>query len=108
MSFQGYLDTIQAKTGLTADDFVELARERGLAGPATKAGDVIDWLAAEYSLGRGHAMAIVAVLREAASEAAGGPALDPVETLFSGPRQVWWASYGTLFAFVESLGTDVG
>jgi Domain of unknown function (DUF4287) len=63
MSFQGYLNTIRAKTGLGPDDFRRLAAERGLDGPATKAGAIIAWLAEEYGLGRGHAMAIVAVLK---------------------------------------------
>ena len=30
MSFQAYLDTIQARTAKTPDDFRELAEERGL------------------------------------------------------------------------------
>jgi hypothetical protein len=34
-------------------------------GDNVKAGDVIAWLAADYGLGRGHAMAIVAVLKGA-------------------------------------------
>jgi hypothetical protein len=63
MSFQGYLNTIKAKTGLGPEDFVREAGERGLGGPDVKAGDVIAWLAADYGLGRGHAMAIVAVLK---------------------------------------------
>jgi hypothetical protein len=64
MSFQGYLNSIKAKTGLDPDDFVRLAAERGLTGRDIKAGDVIAWLAADYGLGRGHAMAVVAVLKD--------------------------------------------
>ena len=108
MTFQGYLDTIHAKTGLTADDFVRLATDRGLVGQHSKAGDVISWLAADYRLGRGHAMAIVAVLKQAPSATAASDTVDPVETLFSGPRHVWWASYTKLLASAESLGRDVG
>ncbi|MBL7519765.1 DUF4287 domain-containing protein, partial [Frankia sp. CNm7] len=63
MTFEGYLRTIKDRTGLGPDDFVRLAADRGLTGPAVKAGDVIRWLAADYGLGRGHAMAIVAVLK---------------------------------------------
>jgi hypothetical protein len=63
MSFQGYLNTIKARTGLGPDDFRRLVAERGLDAPATKAGAIIAWLAEEYGLGRGHAMAIVAVLK---------------------------------------------
>lgn len=64
MSFQGYLNTIKAKTGLDPDDFRRLAAEKGLDQPGTKAGQIVEWLAADYGLGRGHAMAIVAVLKE--------------------------------------------
>ncbi|GAA4465534.1 DUF4287 domain-containing protein [Phytohabitans houttuyneae] len=63
MSFQGYLNTIKARTGLGPHDFRRLAAERGLDRPGTKAAAVIAWLAEEYGLGRGHAMAIVAVLK---------------------------------------------
>ena len=63
MSFQAYLDNIQAKTGKTPEDFRQLATEKDLMAPMAKAGVFIDWLAADYGLGRGHAMAIVAYLR---------------------------------------------
>lgn len=63
MSFQAYLDNIQAKTGKTPEDFRAIATARGLMTPMAKAGVFIDWLAADYGLGRGHAMAIVAFLR---------------------------------------------
>lgn len=63
MSFQAYLDTIEKKTGLTPRQFLDLAKQRGFDGPATKAGDVIAWLAEEYGLGRGHAMALVHVIK---------------------------------------------
>lgn len=67
MSFQAYLDNIQLKTGLLPRDFQRLAEEKGFATdgkllPRTKAGDVIAWLGSEYDLGRGHAMAIYALL----------------------------------------------
>jgi len=64
MSFNGYLTTIESRTGLGPDDFRTLAAERGLLeGGRVKPGDVIAWLARDYGLGRGHAMAIVAILR---------------------------------------------
>ena len=63
MSFQAYLDNIHAKTGKTPDDFRALATEKGLMTPMAEAGVFIDWLAQDYGLGRGHAMAIVACLR---------------------------------------------
>jgi hypothetical protein len=68
MSFQAYLDNIQAKTGVTPTQFVALARKKGFAEggalkPGVKAGDIIAWLKADYDLGHGHAMAIVALLK---------------------------------------------
>lgn len=68
MSFQAYLDNIQAKTGKTPDDFRALAAEKGFTDGAglakgVKAGQIVDWLAADFDLGRGHAMAIYALLK---------------------------------------------
>lgn len=63
MTFQAYLDNIETKTGLTPRALIELARERGFDGPGTKAGPVVDWLKEDYDLGRGHAMALVHVIK---------------------------------------------
>jgi hypothetical protein len=68
MSFQAYLDNIQAKTGKSPADFRRLATEKGFAvrgklKPAMKAGVVVAWLKADFGLGHGHAMAIVALLK---------------------------------------------
>ena len=63
MSFQAYLDNIQSKTGKSPEDFRQLAAARGILEPMAKASVFIDWLAADFDLGRGHAMAIVAYLR---------------------------------------------
>ena len=63
MPFQAYLDTIETKTGLTPRELIALAHERGLADPSTKAGAIIDWLKTDYDLGRGHAMALVHVIK---------------------------------------------
>lgn len=67
MSFQSYLDNIEDKTGLTPRQFIALAHERGLDAPGTKAGAIVEWLAADYSLGRGHAMALVHVIKKGAT-----------------------------------------
>ena len=61
MSFQAYLDNIETKTGLTPRQFIEVATKKGY-GPGTKAAEIISWLAADYDLGRGHAMALVHVI----------------------------------------------
>ena len=55
MSFQAYLDNIEEKTGKTPNEFIALAEERGYDDPATKAGEIVAWLKADYGLGRGHA-----------------------------------------------------
>ena len=58
MTYQAYLDNIQEKTGLSADEFFKLAKAKGFTKPGTKATPVLDWLKAEYGLGRGHGMAL--------------------------------------------------
>ncbi len=68
MSFQAYLDNIQAKTGKSPKDFKALAAKKGFtqgAGlkPGVKAGEIVQWLKDEFDLGHGHAMAIVALLK---------------------------------------------
>jgi hypothetical protein len=61
MSFQAYLDNIEEKTGITPRRVVELAREKGFDS-STKATPIVQWLADDYGLGRGHAMALVHVI----------------------------------------------
>lgn len=64
MSFQAYLDNIEAKTGKTPDELITLAKEKGYDAPDTKAGTIVDWLKEDFGLGRGHAMALVHVLKQ--------------------------------------------
>ena len=63
MSFQAYIDNIQAKTGKSPDDFKAIAEAKGLLKPGVKAGDIVGWLKDDFDLGRGHAMAIYATLQ---------------------------------------------
>ena len=63
MSFQAYLDNIEKKTGKTPDEFIALAKDRGLDDPSVKTGKIVDWLKQDFDLGRGHAMALVHVIR---------------------------------------------
>lgn len=65
MSFQAYLDTIELKTGKTPNDFVDMAKAKGFDGN-TKAGIIIEWLKDDFDLGRGHAMALVHVIKNGA------------------------------------------
>ena len=66
MTFQAYLDNIQKQTGVTPDEFIKLATDKGLTRPGTKATQITDWLKADYKLGHGHAMAIVKLLKDRA------------------------------------------
>ncbi|MFF5228179.1 DUF4287 domain-containing protein [Dactylosporangium sp. NPDC000521] len=63
MSFQAYLDNIETKTGKTPRELLALAAERGLDAPGVKAGAIVDWLKEDFDLGRGHAMALVHVIK---------------------------------------------
>ena len=63
MSFQAYLDNIEDKTGLTPREFITLAQKKEFDAPSTKAEVIVDWLKADFDLGRGHAMALVHVIR---------------------------------------------
>ena len=70
MTFQAYIDNIQAKTGKSAADFKKMAAEKGftedgLLRKDVKAGVIIQWLKDDFELGHGHAMAIVALLKGA-------------------------------------------
>ncbi|MEJ7633724.1 DUF4287 domain-containing protein [Aeromicrobium sp.] len=63
MSFQAYLDKAEEKTGLTPREIIALAHERGYDQPEIKAGVIVEWLKTDYDLGRGHAMALVHVIK---------------------------------------------
>ncbi|HYN67921.1 MAG TPA: DUF4287 domain-containing protein [Ornithinibacter sp.] len=65
MSFQAYLDAIETRTGKTPQTLVDEAHARGF-GADSKAGDIVAWLADDYGLGRGHAMALVHVVKNGA------------------------------------------
>lgn len=62
MSFQAYLDTIEKKTGKIPAELVDEAHARGF-GPDTKSMEIVTWLKEDYDLGRGHAMALVHVIK---------------------------------------------
>lgn len=68
MSFQAYLDNIQAKTGKSPEDFKTMAEAKGFTEGGkiksdVKATQITDWLKQEFELGHGHAMAIYALLK---------------------------------------------
>lgn len=68
MSFQAYLDNVEAKTGKSASALKAIAIDKGLAdesdlAPGVKATAVVDWLKSDFDLGHGHAMSIVAFIK---------------------------------------------
>ncbi len=60
MSFQAYLDNIEAKTGKSPAQFVAMAKKKGL----TESRDIIAWLKKDFGLGLGHARALDYVIRK--------------------------------------------
>lgn len=75
MSFQAYLDNIEAKTGKNPDQFRQWGRDRGFSttsglAPSVKATAIVAALKEEFALGHGHAMAIVALLKGSKQEGA--------------------------------------
>jgi hypothetical protein len=101
MSFQAYLDNIQAKTGKTPDDFRTMAAEKGLV----KTSDIVSWCKAEFGLGHGHAMAIVHLIVHE-TERNTGPD-EKINKIFAGSRVRWRKSYDTLFEKINGFGPDV-
>jgi hypothetical protein len=63
MSFQAYLDNVEEKTGLTPSELLARAAAKGF-DERTKAGPILEWLAADYGLGRGHGMSIVHLVQK--------------------------------------------
>ncbi len=101
MTFQAYLDNVQAQTGKTVDDFRLLATEKGIV----KKSDIIAWLKADFALGHGHANAVAHVLANADA-----PRLNLDERIaahFIGKKAAWRAAFDALFARVATFGEDV-
>lgn len=76
MSFQAYLDNIQAKTGKSPDQFRAWGQEKGFSTgtglkDGVKVGTIVSALKEEFGLGHGHAMAIVALLKRSKTEGEG-------------------------------------
>jgi hypothetical protein len=101
MSFQAYLDNIQARTGKSAGEIAAKVRGRGLSKP----GEIIAWLKDEYGLGRGHAMAIVSLVRSE-GQLARSPD-DRLGTYFTGARAKWRAAFDCLAEHARTFGPDV-
>lgn len=68
MSFQAYINNIQAKTGKSIDEFKQLAEQKdflqnGVLKDGVKAGEIVAWLKNDFDLGHGHSMAIFAAFK---------------------------------------------
>ncbi|WP_339703380.1 DUF4287 domain-containing protein [uncultured Marixanthomonas sp.] len=66
MSFKTYIKNIEEKTGKTAQDFQNLAEQKGFTingELAVKATEITNWLKREFELGHGHAMAMYAYIQ---------------------------------------------
>jgi hypothetical protein len=105
MSFPAYLDTIKAKTGKTPEDFLALADEKGLLDEDVKTGQIVAWLRDDYSLGRGHAMALVQTFQSATRPKQ--TADERIARLFSGDRARWRQPYDELLSRVAGFGPGV-
>jgi len=62
MTYKAYIDNIYAKTGKTPDDYVKMAKEKGLV----EYGDLLKWLKTDCGLGHGHANAIILYIQNPA------------------------------------------
>ncbi len=105
MSFQAYLDNIQAKTGKSVDDFRALAGKKGLDKPGTKHADLMAWLKSEFELGHGHANLIAQLILK--PDAGKASVDDRVDALFAGAKAAWRKPYDGLMAKAMKLGDDV-
>jgi hypothetical protein len=105
MTFQAYIDTIKAKTGMDPDDFQKIAAEKGLLVGDIKAGPIQKWLKDDYDLGPGHSMALVAVFRERLI--AQPSKEEAIDKFFTGPKAVWQLTWDELMANVMKFGSDV-
>jgi hypothetical protein len=101
MSFQAYLDSVEAQTGKTAEDFRLLAGEKGLV----KNGEIVAWLKSDYGLGHGHANAIAHVITQYGQERVSPE--DAIAAHFTGKKAVWRAPFDALMAAITEFGTDV-
>jgi len=102
MSFQAYIDTIKAKTGLDPEDFRAVAEERGLLAADVKVAQIVDWLKTDYDLGRGHAMALVTTFRTI--RAADSDPVDVLDSHFAGAKARWRPEYESLLDSLKTLG----
>jgi hypothetical protein len=102
MTFQAYLDAIKAKTGKTPEDFLALAEEKGLLQDGVRTGQIVTWLADDFGLGRGHAMALVETFKSATQPKQTRD--QRIARLFSGDKARWRRPYDELLAKITEFG----
>jgi hypothetical protein len=100
MSFQAYLDNIQAKTGCTLADFRALAAKKGL----TQYPEVMNWLKTDFGLGYGHANAIAQLLVNADKFQVSPD--DKLAAHFKGDKARWRETYADLVEKLAGFGND--
>ena len=105
MTLKAYFDNIKAQTGKSPEDFIFLAKKKGLLKEDVKTGQIVAWLMEDFGLGHGHAMAIVMALKNATR---------PMESMcekiakqFKGDKARWRGSYEKLLAKGREFGQDV-
>ena len=101
MTFQAYLDSVEARTGKTAEDFRLLAGAKGLI----EHGEIVAWLKSAYGPGHGHANAIAHVITQYGQERVSTEAA--IAAHFAGKKAVWREPYDALMAAVTEFGTDL-
>src|SRR4051794_34526990 len=104
MSFQSYIDNIQAKTGLGPDEFIAEAKKKGYLDLSVSATEITNWLKEDYDLGYGHAGAIYKLIRDASAPKQSAD--DKVDKHFIGAKEHWRASYDKIVAKSEKFGAD--
>ena len=102
MTFQAYLDTIKARTGLTTADFKARALEKGLLEPGVKTGQVVAWLKEDFGLGQGHAMAIVSTLGKVPGH--GLSSNEKVDAQFTGAKSHWRETFDGILERAREFG----
>ena len=61
-TYKAYIDNIRAKTGKSPEEYLKLAKEKGLS----KYGELLKWLKTECGLGHCHANAIILYIQNPA------------------------------------------
>lgn len=99
--FQAYLDNIHAKTGKTPQEFLALAKTKGI----TKSQEFVAWLKQDFDLGYGHAGALWYLYAHADDARASTDSR--LDKLFAGKKANWRKPYDALAAKISKFGSDV-